>query len=336
MKKGKIKFSTLSNNRGVKIDNFRIVEDAKDKKGDWQLKAEFPEAVSELEFYFPFTKMENNIKVVYSGYCNLPVAGKGSRTDSYFVVSDGIGCPLVATPQGHNGRVYGMGGQELILTEERLAKWQMVKKRMTVFLTPKNWAPHEYVVWHTTSEIAIDNFIQEYLDLSDLVKTDLALIPLCFRAVGKSGKSKSGKSYRFFHGSVGIKHGLMQLKEDAQNATELKKFFDIQRLEKQFEANRFFHEIEEEIVAPENIEEKIDQVTGQVTMVNKATGKEVAEQVNYGDLLIGFVNETQAKRIVTLAIEQNQEAEIVKIQSTASALALLNKLQSSANKAKAA
>ncbi len=324
MKKGKIKFSTLKNNRGVKIDGFRIAEDLKDKAGDWQLKTEFPKMMNELDFYFPFNKMENNISISYSGYCNLPKNGANSAEGSYFVVSDGIGCPLVAMPNGHNGKCYGAKGEtNLILTEERLKKWSMVKKRMAVHLTPINWAPHEYLVWHTTSTIAIDSFIQEYMNISDMIQNDLSLIPLSFKAVGKSGKSKTGVSYRFFHGSISTSKGLLQLKKDVEDAIQLRKFFDINEIEKQFEQRSYFYE--DDASSSNNGEEVAhDEKTGEII-------QDASKAINYKDLLLPFVNEAQAKRIITLATEADCTDKIVKLTSTTHALSLLNKLQSNKN-----
>lgn len=322
VKKGKIKFSTLNNNRGVKTDFFRVVEDAKDKKGDWQIKAGFPEQLTELEFYFPFEKMENNVKIAYSGFCNLPSGGRGSQEKSYFVVSEGIGCPLVAIPQGHNGITYDGTKNEILLTEERLAKWRMVKKRMTVFLTPKGWLPHEYIVWHTTSEIAISSFIQEYIDLSTALKDNLSLIPLVFKSIGKSGKNASGQQYRFFHGSISFHGDLHELLDAHNKAKELRKALNIKLLEEDFEAGGFFNDIKNEEEATE-----INPDTGEIIPSKSSPAKSSI------DLLEAYVNKPQANKLIELAVELGAEEDLLSINSTANALSLLNKLQSRKNAA---
>ncbi len=336
VKKGKIKFSTLNNNRGVKTDFFRVVEDAKDKKGDWQVKAGFPEQMSEMEFYFPFQKMENNIKIAYSGFCNLPSNGSKSRPASYFVVSEGIGQPLIATPVGHNGIIYdGRGNDALTLTEKRLQQWPMVKKRMTMFLTPKGWLPNEYIVWHTTSEIAIGNVLQEYMDLCDLLGDNPCLVPLVFKAVGKSGKNAAGKAYRFFHGSISANCSPFELYDIHDAAKKLRKKLHVENLEKNFEALSYFGQPEDDDnQVPEGFSQVVNQETGEVSLVNQETGESrphSSQKLDYGDILASYVSKPQASRIVELAMELGREKEILDITSVANALALLNSLQSEHN-----
>ena len=338
MKKGKIKFSELKNNRGVKTDHFRVCDNVKDTKGDWKVKAGFLEEQHSMEFYFPFKKMENNLKITYSGYCQLPVGKKGSNNDNYFVTSKGINCPLVAIPQGHNGRVYDGCNNELLLTEERLSKWPMVKKRMSVYLTPANWAPHEYVVWSTTSEIAIATFSQEYNELSTSIGDNLSLIPLVFRAVGSSGKSKSGVSYRFFYGSISIANGPLEFINQLDDIKKCRKILNIDAIEKTFEEASLLYEhsdSDDEHIVPDGFIEHVDDTSGEVTLVDKVSGEEMPmqEDQNFGEILASFVNKTQAVKIMSLATELNRTQEITAINSTAAAFSLLNSLQNSKNSA---
>lgn len=317
MKKGKIKFSMLVNNRGQKLDYFRVVSDVKDAKGNWCDNPMFPPEINEMDFYFPFSKFENNIRIGYSGYCKLPCSGPRSQEKSYFVVSDGIGCPLIAKPDGHDGKMYS--GNDLLLTEERLKKWIMVKKRMTVFLTPAHWSPNEYLTWNTASQIAIDSFTQEYIELSGLLGGDLSLIPLCFRSVGKSGKSASGVNYRFFHGTIGAKNGIPGLVKEKKIAIESRQVLDISKIEEAFEKKDFFYDlVEPELESVVGVEET-NSGTGEVTIVDR--------KVDIGEFLEPYMKKAQAAKLVSLAIELGKESEIMKIKCISDALSLLVKLQ---------
>lgn len=333
---GKIKFAKVKNNRGAKTDFFRVVYDVKDPSGDWK-EMRGCEELTEMNFYFPFEKMENNIKIVYSGYTQLPKSSRRNASlGSYFVVSEGIGSPLIATPDGHDGRYYDGRDSSIELTEERFAQWTMVKKRMTVFLTPADCAPNEYVVWHTTSEIAMDSLIEEYSKLVELFKTNLSLVPLTFKAIGKQGKTITGVSYRFFYGTIGSNLGLSGLRDGVEKAKELRDFFDVKTLENNFEKNGFFYDDENNVSTsniPEGYEERVNTDSGEVTTVNQETDEilETSDKVDYGSVLAPFCAKNQAIRILSLAVEQDKEEEILKITSTAQALSLLNSLQNSNN-----
>jgi len=177
-----------------------------------------------------------------------------------------------------------------------------------------------------------------YSQLVSMLGTDLSLIPLCFRAVGISGKSASGKNYRKFIGSIGVKRGLNGLSEGIAKAMEYRKIFNIAALEEELEKESYFYEEDDSTSYKPAIQdghkEVLDRTTGEMTIVDE-NGKtvEVSQNIDYGDFLSGLVNVTQAKKIVSLAIGLERESDILKVQSSAQALVLLNSLQSEKNKA---
>lgn len=338
MRKGKIKFSHTSIDKkiGTKTDYFRVCQDSKNKTGDWENYPGFEPQLRELKFRFPFSKMENNIKIGYSGYCQLSMDGtaKGAL-GSYFVASNGIGCQLIARPDGHKGVEYGTAsGKELLLTPERLSKWKMVKKRMTVFISPDGWGPHEYVGWSTTSEVAMEGVSAEYTQLERLIGTNLAMVPLTLRATTKQFKNREGQSVRFSFGSIGYSGTPMRLKEAVEEANSLKEFFNLSSLEDDFERQSFFFEEEDEAVIP--VTEKTNPETGEVTLFNLNGDEIPATSTNedISDFLRGLVGEAQVRNIVSLAKKLGKESEVLLCSSPAKALALLNNMVSEDNRAR--
>ncbi len=339
MRKGKIKFSHTSAGQkiGTKTDYFRVCQDAKNKAGDWENYIGFEPQLRELKFRFPFTKIGNNIKIGYSGFCQLPIDGTArGELGSYFVVSEGIGCPLIARPDGHSGILYDGRDEKksLLLTEERLAKWKMVKKRMSVFISPEGWGPHEWIVWSTTSEVAMDMLQTEYTQLERLLGNNLCLVPLTLRAVTKQFKNKEGKNTRFALGSIGFSGSPKELMDNTNEANNLKNFFNIKALEEDFERSSFFFEEDEDesqVVA----KEVINPETGEVTHLN-SKDEEIAPRHGFdlAETIQGLVGDTQVRTIVQLAKKLNREAEILQCNSPAKALALLNSLVSEDNRAR--
>jgi len=319
-KRGKIKFSHVKNNRGQKTEYFRLVTDTKDPQGDWKCHPSFPEQMMEMRFRFPFTKMENNIIIGYSGYTKLPVSSqRGAPTASYFVLADGIGEPMVAFPDGHNGVEWdGRKKKDLILTEERLANMKMVKKRMTMIMIPDGWGPHEYVTWSTTSNVAMDYAISDYTSLVEMTGGDLALFPLTFRAMGKTLKRRDGETAKFSIGTIGFGGSLTDFAASIKEAKVLKAAINIAKLEDTFEREGIFYKSAD---GNEFDDEPVDhdEVTGEVP-------QSTLPKEEIGSQLKGLLSNAQRERIINLAIRFGREEELIKVTKSASALRLLNQL----------
>lgn len=338
MRKGKIKFSHVnSTGRGTKTDYFRVCQDIKEKSGDWALMPGFEPQLRELQFFFPFKKMENNVKISYSGFCQLPIDGrKNGPKGSYFVSSDGLDSPLYARPDGHSGMIYDGRDGKFLLTQERLDNWSMVKKRLSLIMVPYGWSPTEHIAWSTTSGIAMDYIINEYMSLQTLLRDDLCMLPLTFRAIGKQFKNRAGLNVKFSFGTIGFTGSPFELKEAATQASKLKEFFEIDKIEAEFERDNYFYIDEDDNTEDLSVIEQVDEQTGEVAYVDKETGKEVeppkAANINPEDILQGLLSDSQIKTLIALAKKHERLKDIVAIETTAKALSMLNELVSIDNR----
>lgn len=315
MKKGKIKFSTISGNKVVKLEGFTVVTDVKQRGTGWIKHPEFdqPTPLKVMEFYFPFSKMQNNIRIDYCGYCELPDGGRNKRLATYFMVAADIGQPLTAVPVGHNGKVY----QNLRpFVEEDLDKFKGVKKRMSVQLTPKNWSPHEYVSWSTTSEVAMDYFCKEYTQLEKLFGS-LQGIPLLFKAHGIEINTPNGIN-RTYLGSLSINGGIEKISYlKGMNPMD---GLDFSHIEKMYEDDLLARVTEEaaEVEAESNVTPKHNPITGEVEEGNNVS---VVTDIDLTDeqkkLLITHLNEDELKKINTKA----KALQVINKIKTSSALA---------------
>lgn len=321
-KRGKIKFSHKKGNRGTKTQYFRVCAESLDPQGDWKNHPGFPEPLYEMKFHFPFKKMENNLIIGYSGYTKLPVSAQpGAPLGSYFVLADGIGEPLVAFPDGHNGQEWdGRTDERFVLTEERLAKMQMVKKRLTMILSPEGWGPHEYVTWSTTSEVAIDYAISDYIALVEMIGDDLALFPLTFRAMDKTLKRRDGQTAKFTIGTIGFSGSMTEFAAAVEETKALKEIIDLDKFEVSFESEGIFYKSEEGDEAEEEPAE-YDEQTGELIKPAGPSAKETE-----GITLDGLVSNVQKEKILRLAKRFKRMEEVGNVKSSADALRLLNQL----------
>lgn len=323
-KRGKIKFSHKKGNRGQKTQYFRVVADSLDPQGDWKNHPSFPDPMYEMKCYFPFSKMDNNILIGYSGFTQLPSGPeRGAPLKSYFVVADGIGEPLLALPDGHNGYEWdGRKDPNLILTEERLAKMQMVKKRMTMILCPDGWAPHEYVTWSTTSQMAIDFAIADYVSMSELAGGDLSLIPFTFRAVDKTLKRRDGQIAKFTIGTIGGHGDIFTMAETMERVKKLRKTFSTKGLEEAFELEGFFYKSEEGDEIEEPVEPAvINEETGEVLKPATVSPKEIARLA-----LQPHLSKAQVEKVLKIAGTLNRFEECANVRSQSDAMRLMNML----------
>lgn len=329
---GKVKFSLGSQ----KLDYFRVCSDAKDAKKNWKILEGFPDQLTDMPFYFPFSNMANNITVRYTGYAKLSSDGTpNGPQESYFIQSMGIGEPILARPDGHKGNVYdGRQNKKMILTEERLAKWPMVKKRMQVLLVPKGFAPTHFLVWHTTSLIAFDQLLKEYNDLQTLTGNgDISLLPLHFVATPKQFKNADGKNVKFSFGSIRYKGSLAELVDHIEYSAILREKLNLKQLEEEWErSNVFFVDDEEEGQGdiPKGYTIKVDDISGEVTYVHTLSGEVYvppAESENKHEELHAYLNADQVEQIVSLAKKHEKQGDLEKVANSASALHLLSKLR---------
>jgi hypothetical protein len=326
-KRGKIKFSHVKNQRGIKTDYFRVCGDQKDPQGDWMVLPGFPEQMYGMNFHFPFKKLSNNVIIGYSGYVKLPTsANRGAPLASYFIMADGIDAPMVAFPDGHNGREWdGRVHKDYTLTQERLNKWAMVKKRMTVLLVPEGFGPHEYVTWSTTSSVAMDYILADYMALSGMIGDDLALFPLKFRALAKTIKNRDGQTAKFSIGTIGFGGTPKAFAEAIQETKGLKEIINLDEFEKTFESEGVFYYGDEGSEYEEPVE--YDENTGEV-IPTSANNSEAL-----GITLKGLVSNTQKDKIIALAKKHDRVAELAEILTTGDALRFMNQLMTAEAKA---
>lgn len=326
---GHIKFAHVKGNTNTKTEYMRVCHKFRDNAGDWKSIPTFPPTMQEFEFYFPFTKLENNIKVRYSGYADLPVSKeKGAPSERYLIVADGIGEPIMAIPSGHNGIIWDGtkdGNGAMVLDEARLEKWSKgrggLKKRTTVYMVPKGYAPHEVVTWTTSSEAATNYLLEAYSSLEQLTKHDLAFLPLTLRSVGKQFVNTKGDQVKFHFGAIGYSGSLVQLRADLEEVDAIKGLFDTGAIEKRFEEKDFF------FTPDEGAEIFDDDEPHDVPAHDSLTG-EVLENVGDPSIILeGLVSQEQKQLILQLAEKHGRLQMLSTVQNAAQALVVMNKLQ---------
>jgi hypothetical protein len=327
---GKIKFSIGK----LKIDYMRVCSDVKDPKGVWKIVRGFPEQMFDLPFYFPFRKLENNISIRYTGYTKLPMNGKrGGAQGSYFVQSMGIGHPIYARPDGHNGIIYdGRKSDKLLLTQERLDSWSMVKRRISVIVVPQGHAPSDYLVWHTTSDGALSELLKEYSALQILTGSeDISLLPLHLKVKDKSYKNSSNQPVKYSYGSIEWLGDIFDLPEQLEKVSKLRSVLGVETLEAEWEKHDIFFADDEEVSdIPEGYVSEVDEDSGEVIYRNSESGEEFVPAVptaSIDEYLQGFVPKDQAKEIASLAKKLGKEKDALQVTTPAQGLMCLNRLR---------
>lgn len=333
MKIGKIKFSEGRQ----KLDHFRICDDSKDPKGNWKLAKGFEGVHTELRMYFPFAKMENNISIKYSGYAKLSATGKrGGPLDTYFIQSQGLGEPIYARPEGHSGVIYDGRSEDkpILLTQERLDQWKMVKKRLQMVMVPEGHDPSDFIVWHTTSEVAFAELLKKYSDLQKLTGSiDISLLPLTFFVRNKQFTNSKNQPVKFSHGNVRFEGSLSELADAIERAEQLRTRLGkgLEALESEWEhGNIFYADDDDEVVSAlqPGVVQDINQETGEITYKNAETGEAAQPEEDLSRCLDALLPKDSAKEVVRLAIKHGKKAEMLKLHTAVEAMVFMSKMRS--------